>query len=176
MITATLSRDRGTEHFDMSDHTFKNSHEALIHLAKHELGWGGRIVGLGPTHIKVVTTIFECRDTSVYKGTAEELKPLFELVYFYLEAKKKYGNTIVDGMVNSTERLPEEIRGVPLYLSMMTPLLAGNHLLKVVVMLACGVKDEEDVKAGLGVRIEDLVAASQLSKEGLCSFREALTV
>jgi hypothetical protein len=43
-------------------------------------------------------------------------------------------------------------------------------------MLACGIQEEDDIKAGIVAEIKDLVAAVQLSKDGHCSFREALAI
>ena len=176
MIKVTQTRDKDGEHFVQPTLTFNDPLEAVVHLAKVELGWGGQIVEIDEKRIKVQTQVMHCLDTSIFEGSSEEMKPLFELVYFYMEASKKHSDLIVEETVDYTQRLPDGIGGVPLFFTMMAPLLVGGNRLKVAVMLACGVQDENDIKAGLGARIEDLVAAFQLSKDGLYSFREALAV
>ncbi len=176
MITVKQFRDRGNEHFEQATLTFNNPLEAVVHLAKAELGWGGQIVDVDENHIKVQTRVLNCLDTSIFEGSAEEMKPLFEFAYFYMETREKYSNLIVDETVDYIQCLPNEIGGVPLFLSILTPFLIGGNRLKVAVMLACGMRDEKDIKAGLSAKIDDLVAAVQLSKEGRCSFREALAI
>jgi hypothetical protein len=176
VITITQFRDKVGERFEQATRRYNDPLEAVAHLARVELAWGGHVVDVGENHIKVETQLPCYLDTAIFEGPTEELMPLFELVHFYMEASEKYGDLIVDETVNYTRHLPVGVRGVPLFLVMMAPLLAGSNRLKVAVMLACGVQDENDIKAGLGAKIDDLVAAVQLSKDGHCSFREALAV
>jgi hypothetical protein len=176
MITVKQYRDKDGERFTQMTLTFNEPLEAVAHLVRVELGWGGQIVDVSENRVKVQTRVLHCLDTSIFEGPPEEMRPLFELVYFYMEASEKHGDIIVDEAVDYTQRLPDGIGGVPLFLSMMAPLLVGGNRLKVAVMLACGVQDENDIKAGLGVKIENLVAAVQISKDGHCSFREALAI
>jgi len=174
MITVTQTRDRGDEHFGQPTLTFDDPLEAVVHLAKVELGWGGQIVEIDESHIKVQTRVLACIDISIFEGPVEEMKPLFELVYFYLEASQKHSDLIVDQTVDYTSSLPNGVGNRPFFFTMLAPLLMGGNRLKVAVMLACGLKDEVDIKTGLEASIEDLVAAVQLSQQEGSSFREAL--
>lgn len=176
MIKVTQTRDKDGEHFVQPTLTFNDPLEAMIHLAKVELGWGAQIIDVRENSIEAQTQVMGCLDTSIFEGSPEEMRPLFELVYFYLKASKEHGNLIVEKMVDYTQHLPNGIAGVPAFITMMTPFLIGSNRLKVAVMLACGVRSVDDIEIGLTTRIEDLVVAFQLSKDGLCSFREALTI
>jgi len=176
VITVKQTRTKGGTLYEQPTLTFSDPLEAVAHLAKTELGWGGQIVDVGEGRIKVETRVLHDVDTAIFEGPSEEMKPLFELVYFYMEASEKHGDLIVDQVVDYTQRFPDGMGGTPLIFSMIAPLLVGGNRLKVAVMLACGVKNENDVKVGLEAEVEDLVAAVQLSHEGQCSFREALAL
>jgi hypothetical protein len=173
MIKVTQTRDRDGEHFVQPTLSFSEPLEAVIHLAKAELSWGGKIVGFSEMHIEVHTKVMQCHDTSIFEGSSDEMRPLCELVRFYLEGSERHGDLIASNIADSL--LHNEVGGVPLFISMMAPLLVGGNRLRVAVMLACGVVNKDDIEAGLGARIEDLVSAFQLSKDGLCSFRDALS-
>lgn len=173
MITVQQSRDKDGMHFEQGTLTFADPLDAVSHLARAELSWGGQIVAVDESRITVQTEVLSCLDTSIFEGTAEEMRPLFELAYFYMRARQEHGDLIVDEAVES---LPDRIGGVPLFLSMMAPLLMGRNRLKVAVMLACGVQDVDDIRAGLGAEIENLIAAVQLAQDESCSFREALAL
>ncbi|MBI2039194.1 MAG: hypothetical protein HYT22_02880 [Candidatus Niyogibacteria bacterium] len=80
----------------------------------------------------------------------------------------------MDQVVETIDRIPERHIGTPLLLMMASPLIVGRSRLRAAVMLACGVQSDDDIRAGLDARIEDLVAAVQLSRDGQCTFREAL--
>lgn len=176
VITKKQSRDKDGEHFEQATLTFKDPLDALASLAKYELGWGGQVVDVSESFIKVQTRVFHCLDTSIFEGPTVEMKPLFELVYFYTKASQEFEGAIEDQAVDETGRWPDGIGRVPLFLSMLAPLVIGSNRLKAAAMLACGLRDENDIKAGLNADIKDIVAAFQLAKDGQCSFREALAL
>lgn len=176
MIKVTQTRDKDGEHFVQPTLTFNDPLEAMVHLAKVELSWGAQIVDIRENKIEAQTRVMNCLDTSVFEGPPGEMRPLIELVYFYLKANENHSNLIVKKMVDYTQHLPNGIAGVPAFITMMAPFLIGKNQLKVAVMLACGVRNVDDIEIGITARIEDLVVAFQLSKDGLCSFREALTI
>ncbi|MDF1496610.1 MAG: hypothetical protein P1P90_00940 [Patescibacteria group bacterium] len=174
MIRVTQTRDRDNEHFDQPTLEIGDPLVAALRLAQMELAYGARVTEASETRIVVKTRVFACVDTSVFEGTEEEMEPLVELVYFYLKAETEHGKEILDHAVSTAMSLPGGVGRKPFYLSMLTPLLLGGNKLKVALMLACGLRDEEQLKAGLQARLEDLVAAVQLQRDGLCSFQEAL--
>lgn len=147
---------------------------ALVRLAKFELGFGGRVIGLSESELCVQTGVFNCIDVTVFSGTPEEMNPLIQLAYFYQE---------VNGLGASRNKaVVDQIRrvsgGAFIDLSMLAPLLTGGHQLKTAIMLACGIRERQEMQAGLDsvLDIENFVAAADLVREGHCSLTEALAL
>ncbi len=174
MITAKMHRNNGMDH-DQGKIEFKDPLKALDHLVKAELAFGGQVTGVSSTHLRVVTKILNCVDTTVFEGPEEEMRPILELVYFYLEANKRHGATIIEKSVDEAIKFTDG-KLTPLLMNMMGGMLIGQHRLKVATMFACGVEDEESVKVGLSRNLSDIIAAAQLSRDGSCSFKEALSL
>lgn len=172
MITVRQYRDRCGEHFEQSTLRFTDPLKAVASLAEYELGWGGRIVNVGNTRLQVETWIFSCVDTSIWEGSAEEMKPLLELAYLYDLAAAEHQDQLIQRAVEQSHVL----NGNALLITMAAPLIMGANRLKVAVMLACGVQEKTDIEAGLQAKIGDLVAAAELAKVGECSFIEALSL
>ena len=148
----------------------------MLHLARVELGFGGKVVEMSETRIKVQTQVLSCLDTAIFEGTALEMRPVVELACLYTEAGENFSELIVGETLTFFERMSKEVSGMPFFITALAPILVGGNRLKIAVMLSCGIRDEEDIRVGLKARIEDIVTAHQLSRDGLCSFRDALSI
>ena len=165
MITVTQTRKQiGSNYvYDFGGPTERTSLEALKSLVVYELGYGGQITNLDyPTRIKVETRILSKIDTAVFEGSKEEMKPLFEATYFFLKATTEHSDLIVENAVAKLNRELGELAGIPFYLEIAGPMVIGETLSKVALMLGLGVTAEEDVKKGIALSTKDLVTVFEL--------------
>ncbi len=174
MIIVTQYRERDGERHAQTTLGFSDPLKAIGHMAKVELAFGARVVSVNDNRIELETSMMDFVDTSSFEGPPEELRPLLDLIHYYLLADKDHHEAVFGHAVKTISETKEEGAKTPLFLSLMGPMLVGINRLKVAVMLAAGVTDEDDIEAGMDARIEDLTAAAGLQAEGACSFREAL--
>lgn len=175
MITVTQTRRKDGWFYSLPTLDFENPLEAVGHLATAELKWGARVTEVTETSIEVlVSGIFGCRDVSIFEGPADEMQPIFELVYFYLEAMAEHREEIMGQMTKDIRRvLGDRVIGFPLT-EALTSMLLGRNRLKTAVMLACGITVDE-IEVGMRFSLEDIIAAIQLIREGeVSSLDEAL--
>jgi hypothetical protein len=174
MITVTQTRHKDGEFFNQPAITFDDPLEALGQLVDVELKWGGQITSVDETSLLVITRVMGCIDSSHFQGeTVEEMKPLLELAYYHLQAGTH------DELLrqHAAQIFMEKTGGNPGLLKLIAPLLVGGSHLRLTTMLACGITEEEDLKAGMETRgqLKDIIAAIQLMRDGTCSsFRESL--
>lgn len=174
MITTTQWRIKDGQKFKCPTFTFTDPLKALAHLIDVELSWGGRIHKLDETYIEVHTGIMQCLDISFFEGPAEEMRPLYEFACYYSIAEASHEEEIVSAATQTAQDMTSKSGISPAWLEMAAPRLLGAARLRMATMLACGVNDEEDIQLGLKTKAKDIIAAIELSREGLCSFREAL--
>lgn len=172
MIRVTQRRNNGKECTPIVDE--RSVLDSTNLLVRYELGFGGQVIEFSETRIVTRTTVLNCIDTTIFEGTREEMRPLCEAAYYFSLADQ-HRSAIVEGMVQAAERMLGEKSGVPLYLSLATPILTGNARINVMMMLSLGITDEEDLKLGAGINSRDLVAVLDLRKENpTLPFREIL--
>jgi len=150
--------------------------EAMAFLAEVDFACYGEILEISSRRIKVRSGVFDCMDTATYTGNEKEMRPLLTLAYFYMEASEHEDDAIRQEAVRILSAIPGDLGRRPFFINMFGPLALGRSRLRAAVMFAMGIRDKEDVMAGLSARIDDLLAAYQLQQQGLCTFREALAL
>ena len=148
---------------------------ALGSLMLYEIGYGGRVVAINQTKIITETRIFSCVDTMIFEGEEREMEPLLRGVYFATQAQHEEG--FIDSSVDYQIRLlGEEMKGVPLYIEMTYPFVVGR-VARPAMMLALGYAEEEDIRAAMHLRTEDMVPALELHRDNPeISFRDLVDV
>ncbi len=177
MIKAKQTRDKDGATYQLPILIFKDPFEAIGHLVKYELGYGGEIMGISAESVMIQTRVAGCIDTTIFEGPADEMKAILEFTRLYLEMGKKYEDIDYVSAQEwrlATTNIPDGATDMELFVSTIAPPVVYEDILKEAVMLAGGVG--EHFKVGLAVEFDDLIAAIQLFREGLCSFREALTI
>lgn len=155
---------------------FDDPLDALALLAEDMVGMRGRIIAFGENRIEVDTGLIDGIDVSIFEG--KHMEPLLMFVYFFLRDSNCRDNATVPRIVKDVNGFMDKgLGGIP---ALIASLYRDETVIraKMAVMLTCGVHNERDIGAGLSgfVSIADIVAAWQLSKEGLCSFREAFAL
>lgn len=163
MIRITMTRDRGSEHFDQGSREVPPM-KALSTLVEAELAFGGDVTEATGTRLKVVTRVLACVDTTTFEGSAEEMTVLNETVYFYLQAVQQK-DRVVDGVLADLARLPNGKGGVPLIINMAAPMLIGRNRLALATMMALGITEEADIAAGMLMGMGNILAAYELMQE-----------
>jgi hypothetical protein len=174
VISIVQYRERGRERFDQDTLTFTNPLEAVLHVVKAELAFGGQITEVSATRVVLQTRVFDTYDTSIVTGTDEELRPLLTLAYYHTQALAEHPGEIAAGAAQTAARMSGALGGCPGFLSLTAPILLGRNQIKTSLLLACGIEDPESIQQLVQQRLEDLVAAFQLQADGVCSFQEAL--
>ena len=148
---------------------------ALGSLMLFEIGYGGKVVAINQTKIITETRIFSCVDTMIFEGEEREMEPLLRGVYYAVQAQHEEGFT--DSSVDYQIRLlGEEIKGVPFYVAMTYPFVVGR-VARPAMMLALGYAEEEDIRAAMHLRTEDMVPALELHRDNPeISFRDLVDV
>jgi len=167
MITVSQTRQKGQRVHVQATLLFATPLEAAAHLANVELRFGGQIVEAEATRLKIETPIFNDLDTAVIEGPTEEMSLLLQLAYYHLLAGEKHQDLIF-----ATAAAPEFES--TLLFTLAAPMLVGVSRIKVAMLLACGITNEEDLVVGVKADLVDIAAAIQFAQEGVCSFREAL--
>lgn len=162
MITVTATRNDAGQFTQMPTRHHGESLYALLDLSR-ELSFNAKIKALQPECVVLETNLFDVVDTMTYAGTTEDMQPIVELVTYYRRAEMEYGG-LIDVIAFNT-KMRNYRTDSPLFLILLGPKLRGTDLLKVALMLACGIDDENDIKMALGYSMEDIVAAKQLSDE-----------
>lgn len=135
--------------------------QTLSHLLKYEFGFGGRVVSVSETELVVQTRVLASVDTMTYTGSAEEMAPLVEAARYWLASlevdEKNVAQTI--GRLSAT---PGKVGMRAFYVRHLAPLLIGENRLKVIQMMAYGLREKNDVEAGMALSAGDLDAALSL--------------
>lgn len=151
---------------------FESVQRALRSLVEFELGFGGRVVDATPTRIEVHTSVLACRDTAVFSGTAEDMRLLVEVVAYMTVIENERADLVSRRTV---DQLMATTHGNPFQMMCLTPLVFGNvRPLRLAVMLAYGISDEETLRAGNQTKLGDLLSALELTHECGCTLNEAL--
>ena len=163
MIRISMTRDRGSEHFDQGTRE-EQPMSALRTLVQAELAFGGEITEATGTRLTVVTRVLSCVDTTIFEGSLEEMEVLNQTVLFYLQAAQEK-DRVIDGVLADLARIPNGKGGVPLIINMAAPMLIGRNRLSLATMMALGITDETDIAAGMALGMDDLLACYQLVQE-----------
>ncbi len=146
----------------------------MMRIVRTELHYGGKVVGVSDSSVEIETSYLGILDKSIFIGPIKEMRPLCQILHLYNEAGNRLVG-LVEEIVANVSSESEETEEIPIFARRAAARLAECQL-KVAVMLDAGIEDRDEIRASLGSRLEDLVAALQLSAEGHCTFREALTV
>jgi len=141
----------------------QSTYSALDTMIYSELGFGGEIIEVSETRMVTETEIFSCIDTVVFEGSAEEMLPLLQTGYFYEQAGQ---GSVKDEVLNMTvenwEKLPDNVKGKPIFVTTLGVWALARNRLKAAVLLALGITDEEDLKTGLELPIQDLATTMEI--------------
>ncbi len=176
MIIVEQARKKGEDIYPMESREFEDPHKALAYLIELDLAWGAKITLIEENCIKTETMILQDVDYSSFKGPKEEMELLVRFVCLYVKAKSENNELLLSKVAQDVLNLPDGIGRTPLFLEMVSPQIIGSNRLKLTLMLFYGVKDKKDLEAGVNVRIGDLVAAFELSKEESRPFSEMLNL
>lgn len=159
MITRQMVRQRDEEVFDLGAHDIPGE-AALRSLVVYELGYGGIVIDVSPTHLIVRTQVLGSIDTTMFNGTEEEMRPLLEASAIVMEQ--------VCNDQLSYDRIMRITGGSPLLIHLGADQLIGQARLQMAILHGIGVTDENDVRTCLELDMRDMVAAMELSEtEGL---------
>ncbi len=139
MIRITMTRDRGSEHFDQGSRE-ETPMSALRTLVRSELAFGGDVTEATGTRLTVVTRVLRCVDTTIFEGSLEDMAVLNQTVYFYLQAAQEK-DLVIEGVLADLARIPDGKGGVPLIITMAAPMLIGRNRLALATMRALGITD-----------------------------------
>lgn len=161
MINLHFIRDNGGTWEDKRELT---AGAALEKLVKFELGYGGQVVSADANTITVQTRVFNCLDTSRFSGSAEEMRPLVEMVYWF-QKTAGHKDTLVDAVIEKLEDTPGKKGMRRFYLRNVAPLMLGTSRVMTACLLALGVEDQADIARAARMRIEDLLSLLHLMQE-----------
>lgn len=165
MIRNTKLRNNGELH-NFGTHEV-SAQKALETLVVWELGYSGFVTDISPTKVVVETHIFSCKDTTILEGSEEEMQLIVRVAVYHslLMSNEKNRSTLIDRTADFLGTLPKEIGGLPLYISIVAPMLIGGSSASIALLLAVGITDLETVKILRAIQLKDLVAAVQLHYE-----------
>lgn len=165
MITVTNYRNNGMECPPVMYEC--TSTKALESMVIYELGFGGYVTDISRTRVVVNTEILRCKDRTVFEGPAEEMDFLVNVAAHHAATmgEKESRSVLVENAGKFLGALPDNIGGVPLYISMMAPFLMGNPSAKVALLFAAGMTDPETVRQIIPISLKDLFAAVELHRE-----------
>lgn len=95
--------------------------KATVMLVRFELGYGGSVIEIRPTYIKVSTSCMGLGrsryDHTEFSGSEEAMKPLLIAVGFWYEARKKKGSQQIK---NTVEMMMQNGLNLPIHAALMT--------------------------------------------------------
>jgi hypothetical protein len=143
--------------------------KALELLVLYELGYGGVVTDFSSSKVVVETDILSgaIKDTTIFEGSKEEMKLLLRIAACHtaLINFETSRNAVFGKAIDVLETLPNGIGNVPFYISLISPFLIGGSFSSFALLFAMGVTDPDTIKTLTSIRLEDLVAAAQLSLE-----------
>jgi hypothetical protein len=145
--------------------------EALTFLTEVELGFGAQVITLTPTEIVTEVGVCGCVDTSVFSGSAEGMEMLVKTAVLFAHVQQNT-ELLAQAAAQAADILGAG--GIPLILNFGAGLFVGQGQISLAVMLALGITELDDVKAGAGTKTQDLLAAFDLMTEEGCTFKQAL--
>ena len=166
-ITVSGSRRRGSEFFpECPAARMDTVPKALDHFLRSELGYGGQIEEIeeadGQIEITIVTRVMNCVDTTHFRGSIDDMRPLLEAYMFYMQAHERRG-PILDEVSQKMEAMTG--MGNASLATNLAPILVGGALVHTAILMACGITEDEDLERGRQVPASDLVAAIELYYE-----------
>ena len=164
MITVYQYRNRGTGPSLLQAPAFENSYEAAAHVMRTELAWNATVVELMPGHIELQLDVFGFRDETVIDGPSDEMAFLVRLVFHYHETGEHESvirDTAADSMMAASG-------GVPLHLTMVAPAMVGASRLRAALMMACEITDPREIRLGMQLDTDDMIAAFEFTLECGC--------
>jgi hypothetical protein len=133
--------------------------EAIRSLVRFELGYGGRVVEISETRIKVITIVLSKIDTTIFIGTKEEMEPLLVAVAVFMDGHKLYG---MDRLVNDVMNLT---KGKALLVAHASGLIAGGKFVKPATMIAL-LNNIDHYELLKDAEYDDFLTACELLREG----------
>jgi hypothetical protein len=133
-------RDKGNGEVYGPDVYERPLDRAFQMFALYELGFGGQVTDLTETSITTVSWAMNCKDTTLFEGTAEELKPFLQLavVHCGLMANDETRNALSGAAFQTLERIFSSPGGgvSPLLLKLGGDQIMGEMSLKVSLIAA----------------------------------------
>jgi hypothetical protein len=155
MIIAYMTRDNGSLFHDDRAYTPLN---ALISLAKWELGYGANVVDISPTTVKVQTCLLGCVDTTTFAGTEDDMKKLVLVVSLYVKVKHH-------GLEGMAKRAWEVVQNkTALVITGLGPMLIGKQATLVAVCAAYNAP-LESLELLRSMDLADVITALELREE-----------
>ena len=165
MIRVHIARDRDfgrsdQQHCDQGTYE-ETVFEALRRLVMAELRFGASVTHLSPTELHLVTRVLGDRDTTEFTGSEEEMRPLLAAVDIY-RRNCRPELVVCTQLIEMLDRLPHGTAADPGFQSLVMPFATVENGLQLALLVPLGITDEEDLRVGAAMRLDDVAAAVEL--------------
>jgi hypothetical protein len=165
MIRVHIARDRdfghpNSQHVDQGT-TERTVFEALRRLVMAELRFGASVTHVAPTEIHLVTRMLGDRDTTEFSGSEEEMRPLLTAVEIYRRNCQPQ-LVVRTELIEMLERLPHGTAADRGFQQLVMPFATVENGLQLALLVPLGITDEEDLRVGASMRLDDVAAALEL--------------
>lgn len=166
MITFTSERVRGHNDVCPTVTNSRTQRDAFNQLVQYELGYNGDVIEISETKVVTRTQIMSCVDTTTFEGSAEEMRPLYEVAALSVLSRKEYmeGRGLQNVCANLTD--PKGIlgpkAGVPLYLKLVFPLASGTVRARSILVALLTEKAQEHRDKLMSMSLKDVVAVYEM--------------
>ncbi len=131
--------------------------DACWSMLYYELGYGGKIVSVDKTMVKLRTQILGSVDEIVIEGNEKEMQILLSAIGLYLQTQES-----LDKSFEKVQKYLGDLAGKPLFLCHASPLIIGGAMggerrLRVILCSAIGMGEEmkELVEYGMELKREE---------------------
>lgn len=176
MIKVISERTRGSEPPFPVMVSVRSVDNAFNSLVEYELGYGGRVTVLEARRVVVVTRILGCVDTTTFEGSAEDMALLNEVslnTELVRAETMRPGNPLHDVVVDNVMKVT---KGVPLSVRLASPILMGQPLTKLSLVMCCKTEDDQTLARLVKLSIKDLCSLVSLVRLDGASLQDALAL
>jgi len=162
-VHIATDRDFGTSdqrHLDQGVYE-ETTFVALRRLVMAELRFGASVTHLSPTELHLVTRTLGDRDTTEFTGSEAEMRPLLRAVDIY-HRNCRPSLVVCTELIAMLERLPHGTAADRGFQQLVMPFATVENGLQLALLVPLGITDEEDLRLGAAMRLDDVAAAVEL--------------
>lgn len=173
-LVYSTTRKKDGQTYDYGTHV-RSAMDVLANLIRCELGFGGVITTLEPTHIVVETRVMSSLDTITVIGEAEDMRPVYDFCVIFTKVCAEKASQIREGAYCHLKDVLGDQANAFLVTN-LAPLVLGAERLKLAFLMYLGINDQEVVDTAMnkGYKAHDIVAAYQLHLETGATLKEVL--